>query len=443
MEFGENHEEALLHSTWQAIVDDESSTPYLFKFSCLNDDKFCCLLLTDTKRVWVEAMAWRHILRRAKRLHIIEEDVQECLPEHILHPLITLHSLSSADSLTPTFPPTTQADLLLRLSGDAFTWEWELEALPRAKGAELLSGQFIMPLLNWSGYVLDNYMEGITSEHQIRQLERDLDASGRTAKRHLHKMVRSVVRQPLFTTSLRRLTESGSGSSTKSAIFRSPEDEPRPRSGGPSPPAAPTPSGASRAREAGRRSHSQAVSVKEETPVLKAEPSSPAGPSGPSGQGSETSSPNAIKKEEEEEEEEEKKVVVGSETETEDEDEDHVVKGEQEDEDENKGDVKMEEEDADADEDEEEAWKRRSRVKREAEEEENGFDLPPSQSTRSGTRRKRASPSRKRGRRQVEGDKDVEMEVPVLKEESEEEKPVVKKEIFVPKSRVQVKRTKY
>ncbi|KZT59589.1 hypothetical protein CALCODRAFT_481478 [Calocera cornea HHB12733] len=481
MDFLEAHEEALVHSAWQSITNEETSTPYLFKFSYDENDLSCCFLLTDTKVVWVEVMARRHVLRRAERFDLIENDTDDdYAARKTLSSLIKLHSFPSAESLTTTFHASPNADLFLQLSIPNFSWQWELDALPRAYSAELISKHLIMPMLTWSGYVMDSYMEALSTEHQISQLERALDASGRTAKRHVDKMVASVVRQPLFSTSIRRLTETGSGSGTRSAIFRSREDEPAPRLRAPSPPASAGPSSGPQNYRSTARTREPTTPMKEESLVPKVEPSMSPVP------GRAPRVPSVRAEGEEEEEMKREEEHASSETETEPEEDQLGPKAEEEEGEEGeeryprKRPVKHEELE---DEEEEEYTSRRTRtpVKRDEsddedvdedeglpkrrdfkhedyEDEESAEESAPARSTRGALRRKRVkpesslspapqspTPDRRKRRRNIDADEDENMDadVPVMKkEESEDEKPAAKK-TFVPKSRVHVKRSKY
>jgi len=445
MEFLDDHEDALIHSAWHAIANEETSTPYLFKFCCNEDNASCCFLMTDTKSVWVEVMGWNRIGRRALHLEIVDDFAGPADLDETLQHLVKLHSFASAESLTPGFLPMFLGDLRITLSNDDFSWEWHLEALPRAHAADLLSKQLIMPMLNWSGYVMDSYMDAISTEHEIRQLERDLDASGRTAKRHPDKMVQSVMRQSLFTTALRRLTETGSGSATRSAIFRSPEDEPqpRPRSSSPPPPSV-RPSARSDAGPSNRQTSDRLTSIKQESLVPKVEPSPSPAPNGHSAKASGKASNPRVKKEEEEEEE----GHAGSETELEPEEEDDEPRRPEEEGDKGEGAEPVKDED----DDEDDYLPRRKNVKEEDIEEEGeeaAYASTPAQSTRASRKKpKLASPSRspqprsRKRKQRAADDDDVDMGM-MKKEESEEEKPVVKKETFVPKSRLHVKRSKY
>ncbi|KZO91749.1 hypothetical protein CALVIDRAFT_567916 [Calocera viscosa TUFC12733] len=485
MDFTDFHEEVLVHSAWHSITNEETSTPYLFKFSYdeNEEDLSCCFLLTDTKTVWVEVMARRHLLRRSDRLGMVEEDADQAYKiRKTLSSLIKLHSFASGESLTPNFLPTNKADLLLSLSVDNFRWEWELDALPRVRGAEVLSTQLIMPMFTWSGYVMDSYMDAISTGHEIRQLERDLDASGRTAKRHVDKMVSSVIRQPLFTTALRRLTETGSGSAMRSAIFHSVDDEPATHIRTPSPPAPaePEPRASFHRSTQRTREPTTPLKMKEESVVPKFEPSL----SPPPGRASARTEASGSKQEKGEDVKEEH---TGSETETEPEEDDDGPKAEQESEvgeeeypaDEaehtarTRQNVKQENPDADEEEDvvtnikREIHYRERRRGQRvsdgdEGEDEDyapgDGDESPPARSTRGALRKKRVkaeaspspvvrSPTPDRNKRRrflaADEDQDVDMDTHILKkEESEEEKPVVRQN-FVPKSRVHVKRSKY
>lgn len=206
----EEHLKLLLSKEWLVKIDSEKSVSYLLKFYASAVDMSCCILITDTRNVWGEALTSKQIARRWR----------DCNPKHspefpnieeedkwrtaILEVLSASHTLGAIMDLNFGIVDSHYADFSFELGNDEFRWRWDTYPLGAKAAADVLSRQLIMPLISVTHLAFSS--ADPVSELSEADLEKAVDKVGRTARRTVDTHVKHTVSRPRVATTLRRMT---------------------------------------------------------------------------------------------------------------------------------------------------------------------------------------------------------------------------------------------
>ncbi|KAF8071710.1 hypothetical protein FPV67DRAFT_1560501 [Lyophyllum atratum] len=171
------HSKSLLSKEWLVKTDNQTSTPYLFKFYSNTVDLSCCVLLTDTKSVWTEVLTSKQFARRWR----------DC-------------NRASASIVESNF-----ADLAFELEYETFKWRWETCFLGHKASAEVISKHLIFPLISLNHLAFSS-PEAVTALSDA-DVEKARDfRHGRTARRSVDTHIKNALSKPRIASTLRRMT---------------------------------------------------------------------------------------------------------------------------------------------------------------------------------------------------------------------------------------------
>ncbi|KAI9000566.1 hypothetical protein BD414DRAFT_518797 [Trametes punicea] len=206
----EDHANLLLAKEWLVKVDNDTSTPYLFKFYASTVDLTCIILITDTKSVWGEVLSSNQIARRWRECNQHDAAApasqadEESWRANCLEFLAVLHSLGGVAELNFELAKSKYSDLAFELRSDPFRWRWETFNVGPKLSATILSKHLIMPLISVTHLAFSS-PEVIGSLSEI-ELEKSTDRIGRIARRTVDTHVKSTLSKPIVATTLRRMT---------------------------------------------------------------------------------------------------------------------------------------------------------------------------------------------------------------------------------------------
>ncbi|KLO13470.1 hypothetical protein SCHPADRAFT_363776 [Schizopora paradoxa] len=201
-DFTEDHSKLLLPREWLVKVDVTTSTPYLFKFAHSADQSGCCILISDTKKVWTEVLPRKHFSRRWKKCNpnipVPEEDN---LASKIL---CSIHSASGLSDASFDIIDSPIADLSFELEFEGFKWRWDTFLLGPRTSSDIISKHLIMPLITMAHVAF--YSADPVSELCEEDLEKVVDKIGRAARRSVDTHVKHTIAKPRIATSLQRVS---------------------------------------------------------------------------------------------------------------------------------------------------------------------------------------------------------------------------------------------
>ncbi|KAG1779186.1 hypothetical protein EV702DRAFT_1178682 [Suillus placidus] len=208
--FIEDQSKALLAKEWLVKVDSQTSTPYLFKFSCSSVDLTACILITDTKTAWAEVLTSNQFARRWRMCNKLcisplpDSDEEESWRDRHLTLLGRAHSLGGFLELTLDLAKPTLGDLALELECNDWKWRWEPTFLGPKVSAEIISKHLIMPLISVNHLAFSS--SDVLGDLAPGDLEKAIDKVGRTARRTVDTHIRNALSKPRVATTLRRMT---------------------------------------------------------------------------------------------------------------------------------------------------------------------------------------------------------------------------------------------
>ncbi|KAG2133669.1 uncharacterized protein EDB93DRAFT_1307039 [Suillus bovinus] len=208
--FTEDHSKALLAKEWLVKVDSQTSTPYLFKFSCSSVDLTACILVTDTKTAWAEVLTSNQFARRWRTCNKLsispfpDTDEEESWRDRHLTLLGNAHSLGGFLGLTLELEKPSLGDLALELECSNWKWRWEPIFLGPKLSAEIISKHLIMPLISVNHLAFSS--SDVLGDLTPGDLEKATDKVGRTARRTVDTHIRNALSKPRVATTLRRMT---------------------------------------------------------------------------------------------------------------------------------------------------------------------------------------------------------------------------------------------
>ncbi|KAK0469835.1 uncharacterized protein EV420DRAFT_1258748, partial [Desarmillaria tabescens] len=218
----------LLTKEWLVKVDTLKSIPYLIKFYASTADLTCCVLITDTKSVWAEALSGPQFSRRWRGLNSLElmsasdsmVDEEEWRA-HTLDLLSNAHSLGGIADLLFEVVETNFSDVACTLENQSFKWRWETCFLGYKASAEILSKHLILPLISMSHLAFSS--TNSVGEVSDVDLTKAVDKLGRTARRNVDIHIKNAISKPRIATVLRRITAMFSFASELPIILTSAE----------------------------------------------------------------------------------------------------------------------------------------------------------------------------------------------------------------------------
>ncbi|KAG8988029.1 hypothetical protein FRB93_004312 [Tulasnella sp. JGI-2019a] len=233
LDFGDTHSKRLLDSPWIAKV--HGKTGYLLKFSVSDVDLSCCVIITDTERVWAEVLESRHMARRSRQCNKSDKDQTFSQPLNNaeketewrkiqLIQLMNLHSPYNMSDIEFSVGTSDNADLEVTLTTDDFTWRWDAMSLPSRMASQILSTHLVMPLLSFTALAasVDEPLRNMSTY----SLTRAADSQAKTAKRGPGRQMVGCMGKPIILTSLQRITQIMEGSANPVPVAVSEEDYP-------------------------------------------------------------------------------------------------------------------------------------------------------------------------------------------------------------------------
>ncbi|KAG6330791.1 hypothetical protein ID866_8296, partial [Astraeus odoratus] len=228
------HSKLLLSREWLVKIDPKTSTPYLLKFHSSPVDLTCCILVTDTKNTWAEALSSKQFARRWRDCNrrisspILDDEEEEAWRTRNLDLLTKAHTLGGVADLTFEVVESKYGDLAFEMDCDAFKWRWDTIFVGHKTSADILSTHLIMPLIsvNHLAFTNPNGVGDLAED----DLEKAIDKIGRTARRTVDMHIKNALSRPRLATTLRRMT----------AVFNFISDLPKVLSEGPKRSGSPT-----------------------------------------------------------------------------------------------------------------------------------------------------------------------------------------------------------
>ncbi|PPQ67521.1 hypothetical protein CVT25_006062 [Psilocybe cyanescens] len=225
-EFTEEHAKHLLNNEWLVKADPSKAIPYLFKFHSSVGDLSCCILVTDTKSVWVEGISIsppgklhltdipvlnsKHLARRWRTCNsqspepfekIDDEDVWR---ERTLSLLSKGHTMGGMTEITFEGVESKYSDFAFELECEAFKWRWETCFLGYQRSSEIISKHLIFPLMSLNHLTFSSAQS--ISDLSDADLETSVDKLSRTARRTIDNHIKNAISKPRVATSIRRVT---------------------------------------------------------------------------------------------------------------------------------------------------------------------------------------------------------------------------------------------
>lgn len=201
----------LLTKEWLVKIDTLKSIPYLIKFYASPADLTCCVLITDTKSVWAEALSGPQFARRWREVNGLEPISssssivgEEEWRAHTLELLSNAHSLGGFTDLSFEVVETNFSDVACTLEDQSFKWRWESCFLGYRASAEILSKHLVLPLISMSHLAFSS--KDSVGEVSDAELTKTVDKVGRTARRNVDIHIKNTISKPRIATVLRRIT---------------------------------------------------------------------------------------------------------------------------------------------------------------------------------------------------------------------------------------------
>ncbi|KIY43995.1 hypothetical protein FISHEDRAFT_52553, partial [Fistulina hepatica ATCC 64428] len=193
---------------WLVKTNSATSQAYLMKFSASTDALTCCILMTDTVSCWGEVLTSAQFARRWRECNpdaeMVHDDVESIWRKDRFELICKTHSLGFFPKFNFEIVATKYSDIACILHADSFQWRWEMCFLGHKTSADVLSKQLVLPLISLSHVSFTSPIP--MSEVSDANLEKDLDKTGRAARRTPDTHIRNVLSKPIVATSLRRLS---------------------------------------------------------------------------------------------------------------------------------------------------------------------------------------------------------------------------------------------
>ncbi|KAG7451111.1 uncharacterized protein BT62DRAFT_926769 [Guyanagaster necrorhizus] len=207
----ENTLNQLLTREWLVKIDTLKSIPYLIKFYESTADLTCCVLITDTKSVWAEALSGPQFARRWRELNGPEPvsnsnsmGGEEEWRARTLELLSNAHSLGGITDLLFEVVESNFSDVAFTLEDQSFKWRWETCFLGYRPSADILSKHLILPLISM-GHLAFSSTDSV-GEVSDAELTKAVDKVGRIARRNVDIHIKNAISKPRIATVLRRIT---------------------------------------------------------------------------------------------------------------------------------------------------------------------------------------------------------------------------------------------
>lgn len=184
--------------------------PYLFKVAASLDNLTCCMIISDTKRVWAEVLDGKQVLRRWRALNpnlpSSSDDSASGAKEaqrSALAAIGAIHTLRNMSIATFSTVQSLHADLACEVGCEDYTWQWHANALGYRLSSELLSKHLILPLISFShvAFTAPQPLQQMPAD----ELEKLIDKTGRVYRRSVDAQVKKVLAEPKLGTALSRI----------------------------------------------------------------------------------------------------------------------------------------------------------------------------------------------------------------------------------------------
>ncbi|KZP31729.1 hypothetical protein FIBSPDRAFT_577890 [Athelia psychrophila] len=208
-QFTDEHANLLLGKEFLVKVDAASSTPYLIKYCTTPSKTHCCILITDTKKVWAEVLSCNAMARRwrncnpQRALENADSNQEKVWRSSILDLLTEAHTLGGFADILFEAVESNYSDMAFELGYEDFKWRWEPNFLGYQMSADIMSRQLIVPLIstNHLAFSASEPVGGMSDQ----DLEKAVDKIGRVAKRSPDVHIRNALTKPRVATTVRRV----------------------------------------------------------------------------------------------------------------------------------------------------------------------------------------------------------------------------------------------
>ncbi|GAB1523280.1 hypothetical protein RhiTH_006411 [Rhizoctonia solani] len=173
------------------------------KFCADPEKEECYILVTDTVKVWAEAVQGRHISHRIPPTDYLRTEKQERrFRRHMLQLLHSAHQLCRLSDMQVVVEHGGKcADIALTITTPSLNWQWRAFALHWSHAAQILSKQLIMPTIT-SMSVLT-----LIGSDDLQAFTAQLDKTAKTARITSHTHVRAVFYKPVVACGLVRVSQ--------------------------------------------------------------------------------------------------------------------------------------------------------------------------------------------------------------------------------------------
>ncbi|EJD53466.1 hypothetical protein AURDEDRAFT_179933 [Auricularia subglabra TFB-10046 SS5] len=212
-DFTQDHSAQLLGKDWLVKSASDGGTamvPYLFKVATSLDNLTCCMIISDTKRVWADVLDGKQVLRRwcalNPNLPSSSDDSAAGAKEaqrSALAVLDAIHTLRNISIATFSIVQSPNADLACEIGCEDYTWQWHANAVGYRTSSELLSKHLILPLISFShvAFTAPQPLQQMPAD----ELEKLIDKTGRIYRRSVDAQVKKVLAEPKLGTALSRI----------------------------------------------------------------------------------------------------------------------------------------------------------------------------------------------------------------------------------------------
>ncbi|CAE6522152.1 unnamed protein product [Rhizoctonia solani] len=204
MEISDDQLTRLKRCPWLPGVHPESKLGFLMKFYADPEKEECYILVTDTVKVWAEAVQGRHISHRSPLApHPRTEKQERRFIREILQLIHAAHQLCRIGDMEIVAEEGGKcADLLLTITTPTLHWEWRTFALHPSHASQVLSKHLILPMLTHMS-ISTLFGAGFDLETFTRQL----DKTSKTARITMHTHLRAVFSKPIVACGLVRIAQ--------------------------------------------------------------------------------------------------------------------------------------------------------------------------------------------------------------------------------------------
>ncbi|KAG8704124.1 hypothetical protein FRC11_010190 [Ceratobasidium sp. 423] len=203
MEISDDQLTRLRRCPWLPGVHPESKMGFLMKFYADTEKEECYILVTDTEKVWAEAVQGRHISHRSPPPPFPRTEKQERrFRREILQLVHAAHQLCRIGEMEIVAEEGGKcADLSLTITTPDLNWEWRTFALRPSHASQVLSKHLILPMLSHMS-IMSSF-----AAFDLEAFTKQLDKTSKTARITMHTHLRAVFSKPIVASGLVRICQ--------------------------------------------------------------------------------------------------------------------------------------------------------------------------------------------------------------------------------------------